>query len=337
MPLEGPVLVTGATGFIGSHLVNALLAAGVPTRALVRNEGAAEALARRGVTPVAGDLDDPKSLTGLGDGVRVVFHCAAKVNQNLVGDEAHAYEANATGTRNLVAALSDGNGRGALVRFVHVSSIAAIGIRPHGRIDESQPEDPDLPYGKSKLAADRLLRRAHAESALPVVMLRPPTVYGPGERYNFLSLCRAIQSGKFARIGRGTNRMDFCAVENLVSAMIAAAERGTNGATYLIADQPSKPFRETIEILYRIVRRRGRPRWFVPTPVAYALAYPMGALGTALGKPVPLYPTRVRTMAGDLAFDCGKAERELAWRAGVRFEDAARETVAWYKSEGLLS
>ncbi len=328
----GPVLVTGATGFIGSRLVDALLARKIETRALVRKESSA--LAARGVRLVKGDLDHPESLRGLADGVRVVFHCAAKVNQNLIGDEVAAYDSNRRGTQALIDALA---GSTTLERLVHISSIAAIGIRPYGLIDETFPEDPDLPYGKSKLASDRLLRAAHAKSGLPVVILRPPTVYGPGERYNFLGMCQAIASKKFVRIGRGDNRMDFCAAQNLIAAMLAAGEHGRAGETYLIADQPPKPFRETIDILYRLIRGRGGPRWFLPEPVAYGIAHPLGWVGAALHRAVPLYPSRVRTMTGDLAFDCRKAERELEWRCAIQFEDAAAETIAWYRKEGLLS
>jgi nucleoside-diphosphate-sugar epimerase len=325
--------VTGATGFIGSHLVNALLEAGWSVRALVRQAAAADALSKRGVAVARGDLDDATSLSGVADGIDAVFHTAAKLNMNRPDAKADDFATNVQGTSNLIAAT-----RGKKVRaFVHVSSIAAIGIRPVGMIDESFPCDPDLPYGKSKLATDAFLRERSRQDGLPLRIVRPPTVYGPGERYNFLSLCQAIRGGRFLLIGRGDNRMDFCAVENLVQAMIKAAERGTNGETYLIADDRPLPFRETVGVLWRRLRGKALPRVFLPVPLAYAAAYPLGALGRVLHRTVPLYPTRVRTMAGDMCFDLGKARRELGYQPKGPFEEVVAPTIDWYWREGLVA
>jgi nucleoside-diphosphate-sugar epimerase len=324
-------LVTGATGFIGGHLVRALVAAGTRVRVLARHpERLDRALVDR-LEVVRGDLLDPRSLKGLGDGVDRVFHVAAQLNLHGVTKAQYA-ATNLGGTENLIDALA-----GAPLRsFVHVSSIAAIGIRHVGLIDEAFPCSPDLDYGVSKLAMDEALLRAHRERGLPVVIVRPPTVYGPGERYNFLSLCRAIASRRFLLIGSGDNRVDFLWVGALVDAMIGAAERGRAGHVYLVADQPPRPFRATVDVLSELLRGRPWRAPHLPTSLAYAVARPLARLGALTGLPVPLYPTRVRTMTSDMCFDLRKLRDEVGVSAEVDFRLRAAETIRWYRSEGLL-
>jgi dihydroflavonol-4-reductase len=324
-------LVTGATGFIGSHLVAQLLRSGWDVRALVRDPARAGRLAEEGVELAKGDLDDESSLGAAGVGVDVVFHSAAQLN--LPGVSAAEYtRTNIEGTRRLVRALKPLS----LKRFVHISSIAAIGIRNVHRIAEEFPCDPDLAYGKSKLAVDRLLIE-EAAGGFPAVIVRPPTVYGPGERYNFLSLCRAIAARRFLLIGSGLNRIDFCWVGNLVQAMILAAERGRAGHLYQVSDEPALPFVETSEVLARLLTGSGVPRLRVPVAAAYLAAYPMEAVERLTGRVMPLNPKRVRTMSADMCFDLTKAKRELGYAPEGPFRDLAARTVEWYRTEGLLA
>lgn len=326
------VLVTGASGFVGSHLVQALLAEGQTVRALARDPLRHEALGARGVELVRGDLTDPASLRDAAAGVEVVYHCAAQLN--LPGATVDDYmKTNVRGLRTLVDAVR--RSAPSLGRFVHVSSIAAIGIRNLHMIDETQPCRPDLPYGVSKLRADEFLQEEAARSGFPAVILRPPTVYGPGERYNFLSLCLAIRRRRFLLIGSGANRIDFCWVGNLVQAMTRAATRGRPGEIYLVADGQPLPFAETARTIAELV---GTPLWPVglPTSFAYLASVPLAAVARLTGTPPLLYPKRVRTMSGDLVFDLSKARRELDYEPKGSFRDLARETIAWYRSEKLL-
>lgn len=322
-------LVTGATGFVGSHLVEALVGNGSKVRALVRDPLKARPLAELGVELVQGDLQAPETLRGVAEGVDAVFHAAAQLN--LPGVRPEAYETNLAGTRNLVEAL-----RGVPVRkLVHLSSIAAMGIRNVHEVDETCPCRPDLPYGKSKLAVDRYLESEFREHGLPVVILRPPTVYGPRERYNFLSLCRAIEARRFLVIGSGLNRIDFLWIGHLVHAMVQAAELGRAGETYLVADEPVLSFVQAAETLASLLGRP-LPRIHLPTPLAYLASVPLLVASRITGREMPLNPKRVRTMTGDMCFDLTKAKDELLYRPGGTFLEHAGETIAWYRSVGLL-
>jgi nucleoside-diphosphate-sugar epimerase len=330
-PTEKRALVTGATGFIGAHLVRALVERGWSVRALARSRTKAAALAARGVGVHHGDLTDPRSLRGIGEGVAVVFHAAAQLHVPGISDEAYD-RTNVRGTRHLVEAIRPSPIR----KLVALSSIAAIGIREAGTIDERFPCRPDLAYGRSKLAAEQVLTEAAIHDGLPAVILRPPTVYGPGERYNFLTLCRAIRSGWFLPIGRAENRIPFCWVGNVVEAMIAAAERGRVGEAYLISDEPALTFRQVTRVLSELVRGRPLTRLHLPVPLATICSYPVAAAAGLLGVPAPLSPGRVRTMSSDMCFDLRKARVELGYRTEGSFRDLARRTIEWYVAEGLL-
>ena len=122
-----------------------------------------------------------------------------------------------------------------------------------------------------------------------------------------------------------------------MQALIFAAERGRPGEIYLVADQPPLPFRETVDVVARIVRGRPLVRLHLPVPLAYAIARPLEALGKRLNRAVPLYPARVRTMSGDLCFDVTKAERELGYAPEGPFARLVRPAIEWYWQEGLLA
>jgi dihydroflavonol-4-reductase len=326
------VLVTGASGFVGSHVVESLLGEGRAVRAMARDPLRHQALAARGVEVVQGDLNDPGSLERAVNGVDALYHCAAQLN--LPGATVEDYmRTNVGGLRNLVEAIHRRAPN--LGRFVHVSSIAAIGIRNLHVIDETEPCKPDLAYGVSKLRADEFLQEQAGRTGFPVVILRPPTVYGPGERFNFLSLCLAIRRRRFLLIGSGANRIDFCWVGNLVQAMTRAAEKGRPGEVYLVADGEPLPFAETARTIAELV---GTPLWPVslPTALAYLASVPLAAAGRLTGTPPLLYPKRVRTMSGDMVFDLAKARRELGYEPEGAFRNLARGTIEWYRTVGLL-
>ncbi len=323
--------VTGATGFIGSHLTKSLLAGGWSVRALVRNPAKARDLAGQGVELFPGDLENPESLEGFFQGADSAFHCGAAIHA--AGRDAKSYaRINAEGTARIARAAA-GTG---LRKFIALSSIAAIGIRPGGMIDENFPCQPAFEYGASKLQAEKELLSAHRESGLPVVILRPPTVYGAGERYNFLTLCRAIRNGPFLLIGDGANRIDFLAVSHLVEAMILAAEAGRPGEIYLVADARPRPFLDTVNVLSTLLKGKPYSGLRLPKSAALLAAAPLEIVARFTNAGMPLSFGRIRTMTSDFCYDLSKIRRELHYDPADDFRERMAETVSWYRSEGLI-
>ncbi|HEX5635058.1 MAG TPA: NAD-dependent epimerase/dehydratase family protein, partial [Gemmatimonadales bacterium] len=260
--------VTGATGFVGSHLLDTMLAAGDEVTALVRSPARAAGLAERGVRLVQGDLHDARALAQAAEGADAVYHVAA-----LVGavDEAEFLRANRDGTRHVVQAVKDAS-PGA--RLVLVSSLAAAGPAERGAprpVDE--PEQPVTMYGRSKLASERVVR----ESGLDWVIARPPAVYGPRDRDNFLTLFRIARFGICPVFGDGTQELSLVYAPDLAEALrLAGVTPGIGGRAYFV-NHPE--IVTSGDVVRQIGRVTGREVRLVPVPRALAEV----ALGVAGG------------------------------------------------------
>lgn len=328
---KGLAAVTGGTGFVGGHLTRRLLEDGWAVRVLARDRDKARPLTELGAEIFIGDLEKPDGLENFFAGADVAFHCAAAIHA-AGRDETEYLRINGEGTRTLAAKAATAN----LKKFVALSSVAAIGIRPGGLIDETFPCKPDLVYGRSKLQAEEAMLEIHRNTGFPVVILRPPTVYGPGERYNFLSLCKAIKNGPFLVIGNGRNRIDFLSVHHLVESMILAAEKGISGEVYLVADARPRPFIETVNILSKLLKGHPYRSAHLPKLAATMAALPMEVLSRTLDAKVPLNLGRIRTMTSDFCFDLRKIRRDTGYNPPDDTEEMMAETVAWYQDAGLI-
>ncbi len=315
-------LVTGGGGLIGGRLLEALDDAGVPARALAHRRPV------RAAEVIHGDLRDAGALPALCQGIDVVAHCAAALDP--VDSEAEAQRINCDATLALARAAKDAGCRA----FVFLSSQAALGWRPDaGLVGEDAPATPTTAYGRSKRAAEEGLL-AEPWGSTRVVILRPPTVYGPGERRNFLALCRAIARGGFPILGRGDNRMSFCHLDNLIAAIRFVAEAEPARGILHVADEPPATLAGAARILADAAGARLMPGR-VPLSVARGLAGALEAAFTPLGRRPPLDRARLTTLTSDCALDTSRL-RALGFRPPVRFEDGAREAVRRYRSEGAL-
>lgn len=216
--------VTGATGFVGGHLLDRLLARGDSVTALVRTPAKATGLAERGVRLVPGDLENVEALTTAAEGAEVIYHVAA-----LTGavDEAEFLAANRDGTANLVAAARAAGGD---PRIVLISSMAAGGPATRDQPRRGAGDDrPVTMYGRSKLASEQVVR----EQPLPWTILRPPTIYGPRDRDNLITIFKAARLGLAPVFGDGSQQLSLVHVDDLADAIIRAGEApGVLGGTF---------------------------------------------------------------------------------------------------------
>ena len=318
--------VTGGTGFLGTHLVTALLARGDEVRCLVRAPARATALARNGVRLVTGDLTDQRALEAGCRGADVVFHLAGAI---AASSRAAFLATNRDGTVALLAAAAATPPR----RFVYVSSVAAVGPSARGQpLDETAPTHPVTPYGESKLAGEQAVRAA----ALPWTIIRPPWVYGEWDRAG-LPLFRLAARGVVPLIGDGAQELSLVHATDVAQALLAAAsaERAV-GRVYFAAHPELTTAREMARAVGRAV---GRAPLIVPIPrpLAYGAVWTIGSVARALGRASVVSPER----AGEFfapAWTCSAAalHRDTGWEARIDLATGLKRTADWYRGEGWL-
>ncbi|HEY6209910.1 MAG TPA: NAD(P)-dependent oxidoreductase, partial [Gemmatimonadales bacterium] len=238
------VFVTGGTGFVGAHLVRALLERGDAVRCLVRDPAKAAALGWTGaVELVRGDLNDARALRDGCAGAEVVYHVAGRVSAR---NAPEFMAANRDGTARVLEAAAAEPPR----RFLYVSSLAAAGPAPRGQpIDESRPPAPVTPYGRSKLSAELLVRAA----PVPWTIVRPPMVYGERDRelFKLFKLARAAVVPVF---GDGSQELSVIYAADLADAVIAAATaQRSAGMVYFAAHPSVTTSRELVRAIGRAV------------------------------------------------------------------------------------
>lgn len=322
-------LVTGASGFVGSRVCHALADRREPVRAQVRSGRAPQ---RAGVEVVRADLTRSDALPALVRGAGVIVHCAAALDP--IEDEALGMRINRDATLALARAAAAGGCRA----FVFVSSQAAIGWQQGGGLlGPDAACAPTTIYGRSKRAAELALLDPRPDArlgAMRVAVVRPPTVYGPGERRNFLALARAVASGLFVVPGRGDNRMSFCHLDNLAEALVAIGLEPRAQGVLHVADASPVSLRRLARTLAAAIGARVLPLPF-PMPIAKTVARALELAFAPLGRTPPLSRARLQTLTRDAALDT-RATVELGIAPQVGFEEGVAETVADYKAHGLL-
>jgi dihydroflavonol-4-reductase len=335
-----PVLVTGATGFVGGLVAARLVAEGRHVRALVRRPGDERRLSVWGpaggtdrtgeppgrLEPVTGDLDDPGSLARAADGVEVAYHVAG-LNALCLRDPSALYRVNVDGTRNLLQAAV----RAGLRRVVLTSSAATLGGHGTRPADEraGPPEHFTSHYARSKYEAERL---ALAFDGVEVVAVNPSSVQGPGRRTGTAKLFLDYLNGHLpfdvpAEFG-------LCYTDDCAAGHLLAEAKGEPGQRYVL-NGTTLTSREAIELVARLAGLDERPRT-LPPAVAKALAGVVEAGARARGRQPRLCRETVRTLTAPHRYDGGRAARELGL-AYTPIEVALERTLRWYLREGLVT
>lgn len=329
------ILITGATGLVGSHFAEQMRKRGYRVRALVRKPSQCTDLVSWGVDLVEGDMTNRDSLRRASNGVTVVVHCAAKVGDWGPTD---AYRSvNVDGLRDLLEAVE---AQTTLKRFVHVSSLGVYPARDHYGTDEFEPVSTTGidGYTLTKVEAENLVREHIRERQLPAVVLRPGFIYGPRDQTIIPKVLARLKSGGFKFLGTGQQLLNNTYVGNLVEAIFLAIEKDdVVGEVFNITDDRLVSRREFIGTL---CDNAGIPvpNKSVPLPVAKTLANLMEGLYRLLGKQeAPLLSSaRIKFLGLNLDYSIDKARRILGYTPSTDFTDAMRTTVSWYRDVGLL-
>ena len=324
--------ITGATGFIGSHLAEQLHEKGYDVRVLVRETSNTKWIDHLPVERVVGSLSDVESLRRGVEGVDYVYHIAgvvaAKTREGF-------FKGNVDATRNLLDAVKEVNPD--LQRFVHASSLAAAGpARSEGSpVHEGMPFSPITTYGESKAEAEKVVLEYSEQ--LPVTIVRPPAVYGPRD-VGVYSFFQVVAKGVAPLIGFNRKVVSLVHVDDLVRGFILAGEsdKGT-GETYFVSSEEFYTWEHVGQIAAQAFGRKKARYLRVPHAVVYAGAGISGFIGKFQKKPPILDLEKGRDITQPFWIcSVDKAIAELGYTQRVSIEDGVRQTAEWYRTNGWL-
>ena len=324
-------LVTGGTGFTGSHLVRRLLARGDQVRVLDAAPGLFhDELRRLGTEITLGSVTDRALVDRMVAGIDVVFHLAAAFRKiNLPKRE--YWEVNCQGTRYVAESCLKHQVR----RLVYCSTQGVHGHVADPPGDESSPIAPEDYYQQTKYDGEQALWEV-ARGGLEASVIRPMGIYGPGDPGRFLMLYRAVQRGRFLMFGDGKTFYHPCYIDNLVDSFELAAEHPKAvGGTYLIGDDRYVSLNELVR---GVGESLGKPAKIVHLPFAplWAASALCEAVLMPLGIEPPLFRRRADWFRQTRAFTIDKAVRELGFVARVPLAEGLRRTAVWYREHGYL-
>ena len=314
------VLITGATGFIGGALCRRMLQAGWQVRGTVRTLSDQERLPTGVEAVIIGSIGPDTAWAAALAGTDAVVHLAARthVTRELDQDPLQAYRSiDVEGTEWLARSAAAAG----VKRFLYLSSVKVNGEgkkEPYTELDAPAPEDA---YGISKREAEQALHRVSAETGMQMVIIRPPLVYGPGVKANFLRLMQIVDRRIPLPLSRIQNSRSMIYLDNLVDAiMTCIVEKDAAGKTYLVSDGEDV---STPKLIRRIAASLERKACLFPfSPKLIWLA------GKCIGK------TRaVDRLLGSLAVDSSKIQRELNWTPPYTMERGLEETAKWFKRQ----
>ncbi len=322
------ILLTGATGFIGSHLLNTLVENGLPNRVLVRNEKTGSIRESPLIQATMGDLANPDSLRSIADDVEIVFHLASIINAVPEAYETY-WKSNVLGTYNLLKSLNKHKIR----RFVYCSSVGVLGPLEKMPADEDQDCRPQNAYEKTKHEAEKVVRSECTKLKIPYAILRPSWGYGPGDRRTF-KLFEAIKKKRFVMIGSGRTLIHPVYVQDVVQALIRCAfHPNAAGKTYIAAGEEVT----TLQNLTRMIAQclgcriaRVRLPLFLAMPAARILE----RFYEPIGRVPPLSRRRLLFFTKNQAFDISKAKREIGYRPETPLWQGLVKTSRWYEKNG---
>jgi len=324
------VLVTGGTGFAGSHLVSRLVKKGDSVRVLVRKNSDIDYLKKLNVELCVGDVIDKNSTKVATKEIDVVYHIAALFRQARFPDKIY-WQVNVQGTQNMLEASYEEG----VKRFVHCSTIGVLGHIANPPADETHPYNPGDVYQRSKCEGEKLALKFFRDKKFPVVIARPTAIYGPGDMRLF-KLFKYVSSGRMIILGSGNSFYHLVYVEDLVTGFeLCAQKENAIGQVYILGGDRYLSLNELTNL---IAKTLGVSLSKIHLPV-----FPVKVLSILCEKACvllrvepPLHRRRVDFFTKSRAFNISKAKRELGYKPGFDLETGLRLTGEWYREKGFL-
>ena len=310
------VLVTGANGFIGTNLCKKLMGENFRVLGAVRSGKASllpEGVETAHIESIDGDTHWKNTL----EGVDTVVHLAARVHV-MKGSASNPFaeyrKVNVMGSERLSLAAAQYG----VKRFIFISSVKVNGAENVRDYKESDAPAPRDSYGISKMQAEKRIKEITADSDMDFVILRPPLVFGPGVKANFLKLIKTVDKGTPLPLASVQNRRSLIYIENLIHAIITCIQHPNAGnQTYFVSDDEDV---STSELIQKIASALNKPSRLFPFPKLFLFI-----LGRLIGK-----GPAVDRLIGSLTVDISKIKQRLGWKPPFTMEQGLRETAKWY-------
>jgi dihydroflavonol-4-reductase len=323
------VLVTGATGFAGGHLVHALAQEGHRIRCIVRSSSRAKGLPQ-GVEVREGDITKKDDVSSAMEGVGTVYHLAAAYRQASHEEEGY-WRVNVGATKNLLdAAMAERIGR-----FVHCSTVGVHGHISSPPADETEPYKPGDAYQRTKCEAEVMALAYARDHGLPLTVARPTAIYGPGDM-RLLKMFRMISKGTFVILGRGDIYYHMVYIDDLVQGLkLLGSHPAAVGEVFILGGERYYPLPTIAGMVATILGVR--PPWLRLPARPFQLAGSLcEAICVPLGLEPPIYRRRVDFFTKSRAFSIAKAQRILGYSPSVSLEAGLHRTLDWCLQTGLI-
>lgn len=324
------ILVTGGTGFTGSHLCEHLVREGHRVRTIVRKPEKAAHLIEIGVEIIPGDITEFETSLKATKDIDKVYHIAALYRQEGVPRKTF-WNVNVSGTENLLKASVHSG----VQRFIHCSTVGVHGDIDHPPANEDSPYRPGDPYQESKMEGEKVAIRYMQNGKLDITIFRPAGIYGPGD-LRFLKLFRAIYKGRFWMVGSGNIFYHLTYIDDLIDGILLCGNKEeAKGRIYILAGKEYVTLNTLVSFIAQAlgvtIPKRQIPIW----PI-YALGYLCELIFKPLGFEPPIYRRRVDFFRKSRAFDITKAEKELGFSPRVDLKTGLQRTATWYLENGYL-
>lgn len=326
------IFITGATGFIGSHIVKKLIEEKHNVICFVRDEDKKKSIqSRYAVSCIVGDLTENKSLEKIpAEEIDAVIHMAAMGHVSSVSEEAYQsfVSINEYGTQNLINVFKHSK---KIRKFIHFSSTAAMGFIGQPILNEQSQPNPVTPYQKSKFRSEQVVNKAYIKEKFPAIICRPCMVYGPGGYGEFYKFCRLMKKGVFPKVGSGKNLTPLVYVEDVVNAVMLLLQYGEIGETYIVSSESSIKMDDLHRLIVKYIGVKS-PYVYVPAWLALLGAKCIEQCCSILKKePIVTYQN-IKSTVTDRTFDIKKIGA-IGYEQKTTFEEGIKTTVNWYKNQ----